>query len=283
MNNLHDCYALKNGVRIPCVGFGTWQTPDGDVATNSVREAIACGYRHIDTAAVYGNESSVGRGIRESGIPRDELFITTKVWNTDHGYEETLKAFDASMDRLGLDYCDLYLIHWPAPAAMRDCWEEKNAQTWRAMEKLYAEGRVRAIGLSNFWPHHIDALLKTACVMPMVNQIRLNPADQHAEVAAYSRKYGMLLEAYSPLGTGEVLSQPEIGRLAEKHGKSAAQICVRWSLQKGYLPLPKSVTAQRIHQNGEVFDFELDASDMALLDSMENRFGPSNHPDQVDF
>ena len=283
MNSMKDCYTLRNGVRIPCIGFGTWQTPDGDIAANSVREAITCGYRHIDTAAVYGNEESVGRGIRESGVSRDDLFITTKVWNTDHGYEETLRAFDASMERLQLDYCDLYLIHWPAPAAIRNCWKEKNAETWRAMEKLYQEGRIRAIGLSNFWPHHIDALLETAVIMPMVNQIRLNPTDQHVDVASYSQKLGMLLEAYSPLGTGDVLSQPEIIRIAQKYKKSAAQVCVRWSLQMGYLPMPKSITSERIRNNAMVFDFTLDEGDMSLLATMENRLGPSNHPDKVNF
>ncbi|MBQ6374396.1 MAG: aldo/keto reductase [Clostridia bacterium] len=283
MKCLNDRYTLRNGVQIPCVGFGTWQTPDGDIAADSVRQAIECGYRHIDTAAVYGNEESVGRGIRESGIDRRDLFVTTKVWNTDHGYEATLRAFDDSMKRLGLDYCDLYLIHWPAPAPIRDRWAEMNAQTWRAMEKLYLEGRIRAIGLSNFWPHHIDALLNTAVIMPMVNQIRLNPADQHAEVAAYSRKLGMLLEAYSPLGTGGVLTQPEIVEIAGKHGRTAAQVCIRWSLQKGYLPMPKSVTPERIRQNTEVFDFELDDDDMSRLDAMENRLGPSKHPDTTNF
>ena len=283
MKCLNDRYTLRNGVQIPCVGFGTWQTPDGDIAADSVRQAIECGYRHIDTAAVYGNEESVGRGIRESGIDRRDLFVTTKVWNTDHGYEATLRAFDDSMKRLGLDYCDLYLIHWPAPAPIRDRLAEMNAQTWKAMEKLYLEGRIRAIGLSNFWPHHIDALLNTAVIMPMVNQIRLNPTDQHIDVAAYSRKFGMLLEAYSPLGTGGVLAQPEIVDIAGKHGRTAAQVCIRWSLQKGYLPMPKSVTPERIRQNAEVFDFELDDDDMSRLDTLENRLGPSNHPDKVDF
>lgn len=283
MKSLQDCYTLRNGVRIPCVGFGTWQTPDGDVACDSVREAILAGYRHIDTAAAYGNEQSVGEGIRESGVARSELFITTKLWNTEHGYESTLRAFDQSMALLGIDYCDLYLIHWPNPAAFRDCWEKKNAETWKAMEKLYLEGRIRAIGVSNFHPHHIDALLGTATIMPMVNQIRLHPAEQQKDVSAYSRKLGMLLEAYSPLGTGALLRQPEIVSCAEKYGRSPAQICLQWNLSKGFLPLPKSVTPARIRQNAQLFDFELAPEDIALLDTLEGRLGYSNHPDHIDF
>lgn len=283
MHALNDCYTLKNGVKIPCVGFGTWQTPDGDVAANSVREALLAGYRHIDTAAVYGNEESVGRGIRESGIDRREIFITTKVWNVDHGYESTLKAFDASMKRLQLEYCDLYLIHWPNPAMFRDCWQQKNTETWKAMEKLYDEGRVRAIGISNFLPHHIDALLSTANIMPVVNQMRLHPAENQTELVAYCRKYGMLMEAYSPLGTGALLAQKEIVAMAEKYGKSPAQICLRWNLQMGFIPLPKSITSERIRQNAQIFDFELCAVDMATLAQLEGRLGYFNHPDEVDF
>ena len=283
MKSLQECYTLRNGVQIPCVGFGTWQTPDGDVARDSVREAILAGYRHIDTAAAYGNEKSVGEGIRESGVARSELFITTKLWNTEHGYESTLRAFEQSMALLGIDYCDLYLIHWPNPIAFRDCWEKKNAETWKAMEKLYLEGRIRAIGVSNFHPHHIDALLETAVIMPMVNQIRLHPAEQQKDVSAYSCKIGMLLEAYSPLGTGALLQQPEIVTCAEKYGRSPAQICLRWNLSKGYLPLPKSVTPARIRQNAQLFDFELASEDIALLDTLEGRLGYSNHPDHIDF
>lgn len=283
MKSLTSVYTLKNGVQIPCVGFGTWQTPDGDVAANSVREAILAGYRHIDTAAIYGNEVGVGRGIRESGVDRKDLFITTKLWNTEHGYDTTLKAFDESMERLQLDYCDLYLIHWPNPPKFRDCWQQKNAETWRAMEKLYNEGRVRAIGISNFLPHHIDALLETAVVMPQVNQMLLNPSVNQVEMVEYCRKLGMLLEAYSPLGTGKLLAQPEITAMAEKYNKSAAQVLIRWNLQKGFLPLPKSITAERIRQNALIFDFELSAEDMAVLDALEGRVGGIQHPDYTDF
>lgn len=283
MKSLKCCYTLKNGVEIPCVGFGTWQTPEGAVAENAVRSAIEAGYVHIDTAMIYGNETGVGKGIRDAGVSREDLFITTKLWNTDHGYETALKAFDGSMKRLGIDYCDLYLIHWPNPAAMRDCWQQKNAESWKAMEKLYEEGRIRAIGISNFMPHHIDALLKTANIMPMVNQICVNPARLPNETIEKSRALGMLIEAYSPLGTGKLLQNPELAKVAAKYGKTPAQVCIRWSLDNGYLPLPKSITAERIRSNTEIFDFTLAQEDMRALSALNGSLGEGEHPDKVDF
>lgn len=283
MKSLTDTYELKNQVKIPCIGFGTWQTPDGNVAENSVRTAIEAGYRHIDTAAGYENEGSVGRGIHSSGIPRGELFVTTKLWNSDHGYEETLRAFEVSMKKLQLDYCDLYLIHWPNPVGIRDCWEEKNARTWRAMEKLVSEGRIRAIGVSNFQRHHIEALLKTANIMPTVNQVYLNPSETQPELVSYCKKLGMLMEAYSPLGTGSLLKDAQLAAIAEKNGKSPAQVLLRWSLQKGFLPLPKSVSADRILANTELFDFELDAESMKAMDTLRGCVHELKDPDTVDF
>lgn len=283
MKSLTDAYVLSNGVRIPCIGFGTWQTPDGEVATSSVKAAIDSGYRHIDTAAIYGNEEGVGRGIRESGVRREELFITTKLWNDSHGYKQALRAFDESMDRLGLDYLDLYLIHWPNPPMFRSRWQEANAEAWKAMEELYEKGRIRAIGISNFRPHHIEALVKVARVRPMVNQIRLCPGETQDEVAAASRAHGMLLEAYSPLGVGRIFDVPQMKVLAEKYGKSVAQICVRWSLERGYLPLPKSVTPSRIAENAQVFDFQLDPADVRMIAEMKGVCGYSDDPDQTDF
>lgn len=283
MDSLKSCYTLKNGVRIPCVGFGTWQTPEGDIAENAVRTAIEAGYEHIDTAMVYGNETGVGKGIRDAGKPRGELFLTTKLWNTDHGYEQALKAFDDSMKRFGTDYCDLYLIHWPNPAALRGCWQQKNAESWKAMEKLYEEGRIRAIGISNFMPHHIDALLKTANIMPAVNQICVNPARLPVETIEKSRALGMLVEAYSPLGTGRLLQDPVLVDIAEKYEKTPAQILIRWSLDNGYLPLPKSITAERIRSNTEVFDFALTSEDMHALSVLDGILGDGEHPDKVEF
>jgi diketogulonate reductase-like aldo/keto reductase len=283
MKSLSDCYKLSNGVEIPCIGFGTWQTPDGAVAVSSVKTAIAAGYRHIDTAAIYGNEEGVGAGIRQSGVPRKELFITTKLWNDDHGYEAALRAFDLSLKRLGLDYLDLYLIHWPNPVKFRKNWAEANAGTWRAFEELYKAGKVRAIGVSNFRGHHIDALLKTAGLAPQVNQIRLCPGDTQDEAADYCRKRGILLEAYSPLGVGQVFDAPELKALAEKYHRTIAQVCIRWSLQRGYLPLPKSVTPERIRENAGVFDFELSPEDVAAIAGLKGIAGTSANPDETDF
>ncbi len=283
MKTLTDSYQLSNGVQIPCIGFGTWQTPDGEIAVSAVKSALEHGYRHIDTAAGYGNEASVGIAIKESGIPREEIFVTSKLHNTEHGYKNTLKAFEETMSNLAMDYLDLYLIHWPNPIKFRDHWQESNAGTWKAFEELYAAGRIRSIGISNFLPHHIDELLKTASVAPMVNQIRLCPGDTQDEVVSYCKAHSILLEAYSPLGTGQIFTVDEIQALAQKYKKSVAQICIRWSLQMGFLPLPKSVTDTRIKENAEVFDFELSADDMQMISELRGCCGYSKNPDTTTF
>jgi diketogulonate reductase-like aldo/keto reductase len=281
--NINSTYKLKNGVEIPVVGFGTWQTPDGDVAENAVLDAIKAGYRHIDTAAVYKNEASVGRGIAKSGVRREELFVTTKLWNDAHGYEEAKAALADSLEKLGLDYVDLYLIHWPNPLAIRDSWQEKNRAAWKYMEEALTQGKVRAIGVSNFLPHHIDSLLETATVKPHVNQIYLSPSDTQEEIVAYNNQHGILTQAYSPLGTGTLLDIPELKEIADHYGKSVAQIAIRWSLQKGFNPLPKSVTTSRIIENIDLFDFELDAEDIAVIDGLKGVAKVSKNPDEVDF
>ena len=283
MNSLTDCYKLSNGVEIPCIGFGTWQTPDGDVCVSSVLSAIEAGYRHIDTAQGYGNEESVGLAVKKSGIDRKDLFITSKLTNSEHGYERTLAAFEETMKKLDMDYLDLYLIHWPNPIAFRDHWQEANAGTWKAFEELYKPGRIRSIGISNFRPHHIEELMKTATVAPMVNQIRLCPGETQDEVVDYCRSHNIQLEAYSPLGVGKIFEVPEMKALAEKCGKSIAQICIRWSLQRGYLPLPKSVTPSRIKENTQVFDFELEAADVQLIADLKGCVGYSSDPDTTTF
>ncbi len=283
MNHQTDTYQLANGVGIPCIGYGTWQTPDGDVAVRAVADAIEAGYRHIDTAQAYGNEESVGRGIRESGIDRKELFITTKLWNRNHSYELTMRSFEESMNKLGLDYLDLFLIHWPNPIAFRDRWQEANEESWKAMEELYEAGKIRAIGVSNFRPHHLEALLKTAKIPPAVNQIRLCPGETQDETVTWCRERGMVLEAYSPLGTGRIFEVPQMQRLAEKYGRSIAQICIRWSLQRGCLPLPKSVTPSRIRENLRVFDFELSEEDVQLIADLKGCVGYAKDPDQIGF
>lgn len=279
MKSLTDCYKLSNGVEIPCIGFGTWQTPNGDVAVSSVLSALQAGYRHIDTAQGYGNEESVGTAVKKSGIDRKEIFITSKLTNSEHGYQKTLDAFEETMKKLDMDYIDLFLIHWPNPIAFRDHWQEANAGTWKAFEELYNAARIRSIGISNFRPHHIEELMKTATIAPMVNQIRLCPGDTQDEVVDYCRSRNMLLEAYSPLGVGKIFDVPEMQTLAEKYGKSIAQICIRWSLQRGYLPLPKSVTPARIKENAEVFDFELSADDVELIADLKGVVGYSADPD----
>ena len=283
MKDQKDVYRLINGVEIPCIGLGTWQTPDGDVAASAVRSAIEAGYRHIDTAQGYGNEESVGRGIRESRIDRKELFVTTKLWNSNHTYDLTMRTFEESLRKSGLEYFDLFLIHWPNPAMYRSHWQQANAETWKAMEELYEAGKIRAIGISNFRERHIEELMKTAKIPPMVNQIRLCPGETQDDLVAYCRDRGMVLEAYSPLGTGKIFHVPEMEALAKKYQKSVAQICIRWSLQQGYLPLPKSVTPSRIADNLNVFDFELTADDVQLIAGLKGCVGLSGNPDMMPF
>lgn len=282
MNKLIDTFALANGYKIPCLGFGTWQTPDGETAINAIKTAITSGYRHIDTAAVYGNEKSVGQGIKASGIVREELFVTSKVWNTERGYEKTMAAFEQTLSDLQLDYLDLYLIHWPATQHQYPDWEAVNLETWRAMTDLYKAGRILSIGVSNFMPHHLLALMNTE-VPPMVNQIEFHPGQMQKETVTYCRKNNILVEAWSPLGTGKMLTNESLQKIADKYQKSVAQICIKWCLQNQVLPLPKSVTPSRIKENSEVFDFELTQEDMQIIDAMEYCGGSGLHPDEVDF
>ena len=282
-NSLTDRYKLNNGVKIPIIGFGTWQTPDGQVAEESVLAALNSGYRHIDTAAAYGNEESVGAAIKKSGINRHELFVTTKLWNSDHGYQNTKKAIATSLEKLGLDYLDLYLIHWPNPATMRDNWAELNAESWQAMEEAVQAGKIRAIGVSNFRKHHLDELLKTAEIKPAVNQNYLNPSDMQEDLVKYNDSLGIVNEAYSPLGTGGLLSNEVVNEIAEKYGKSPAQILIRWSLDHNFLPLPKSVHPDYIKANADVFDFDIEPEDMKKLDGLHGAAKMANDPDEVDF
>jgi diketogulonate reductase-like aldo/keto reductase len=283
MKSLTDTYTLHNGIEIPVVGFGTWQTPNDEIGYNAVLEALKVGYRHIDTAAAYKNEESVGRAIKDSGVKREDIFLTTKVWNGDHGYEATLKAFEESIKKLGTTYLDLYLIHWPNPLAFRDHWREANAGTWQAMEELYEAGKIKAIGISNFRPHHIDALLETAKIVPMVNQIRLCPGDIHHETVNYCVEKNILLEAYSPLGTGKVFEVKALQELAEKYKVSIAKLCLRWSLEKGFLPLPKSVTPERIASNADLFDFAISLEDVELMAGLIGCAGEQRDPDTAPF
>ncbi len=283
MKSLKDNYILSNGVGIPCVGFGTWQTPEGETTVNSVLKALEVGYRHVDTAAAYRNEKGVGEGVKQSGIPREELFITSKLWNSERGYDTTLRAFENTMKLLNLDYLDLYLIHWPAAKGSPDEWQKLNLDTWRAFEYLYETKRVRAIGVSNFLTHHLAPLMKAANVKPMVNQIEFHPGFMQKETADYCKAENILVEAWSPLGTGRLLSNPELAAIANKYDKSVAQLCIRWCLQNGTLPLPKSVTPARIEENAKIFDFEIKPEDMRTIDSMPYIGGSGLNPDTVPF
>lgn len=282
-NSVEDTYTLNNGVKILIIGFGTWQTPDGDVAKHVVEAALNSGYRHIDTAAAYGNEESVGEGIKNSGINRHDLFITTKLWNSDHGYKESKAAIDRSLQNLGTDYLDLYLIHWPNSLALRDHWAEANAESWRAMEEAVKAGKIRAIGVSNFRKNHLEELLKTAEIKPAVNQIMLNPSDLQSDVVKVNKELGLLSEAYSPLGTGGLLGNEVVNEIANEVGKSPAQVLIRWSLEHGFLPLPKSVHDKYIAANIDVFDFELDDEQMTKLDSLHGVSGLATDPDTANF
>ena len=281
MKNLKDSYVLSNGVKIPCVGFGTWQTPDGNVAIASVEEAIKAGYVHIDAAAIYGNEVSVGKAIKNSGIKREDLFVTSKLWNAEHGYETTKKAFAKTLKDLQLEYLDLYLIHWPIPVMFKNNWEEKNAETWRAFEELYEEGKIKAIGVSNFLPHHLEALAKTAKTLPMVDQIKLHPGVIQDETVKYCIQHSILLEAWSPLASGSIFDNEDMQKLAKKYNKSIAHICIRWCLDRGFLPLPKSVTPSRIIDNTRVFDFSLEKADIELLNKIVISGSETPDPDHI--
>jgi diketogulonate reductase-like aldo/keto reductase len=267
---------LKNGVQMPWLGLGVWKVTDEEQLIKAVHSAVEAGYRSIDTAAIYGNEAAVGEAIRTCGLSRDELFVTSKVWNSNQGYETTLQAFDESMDKLGMDVLDLYLIHWPVKGKYKD--------TWKALEKLYAEGRVRSIGVSNFHEHHLTDLLQDAKVVPMVDQVELHPRLSQQPLRQFCKANGIQIEAWSPLMQGgELLNHPVLTEIGEKHGKSAAQSVLRWQIQHGIVTIPKSITPSRIRENFQVFDFQLSEDEMAAIDAMNENRRVGSDPDNFDF
>ena len=255
--------AMNDGHRIPQLGLGVYKIAD-EGAADVVVEAVQAGYRHIDTASLYDNEAGVGEGVRRSGLPRENLFVTTKVWHDQNGYESTLRAFETSRSKLRLDFIDLYLIHWPAPKS------DRYVETWRALEKLRADGVVRSIGVSNFHTHHLDRLLAETEVVPVLNQVELHPWLPQREVQAYGEAHSILTEAWSPLARGRVLGDEVLDGLAAKHSVSPAQVVIRWHLQQGIVVIPKSVTPERIRENADVFGFELDADDLAAIATLES-------------
>ena len=269
-----DGPTLNDGVKMPWLGLGVWKTKEGEEVIQSVKSAIAAGYRSIDTAAIYGNEEGVGQAIRESGVSRDELFITTKVWNDDQGYEKTLQAFETSRKKLGLDIVDLYLVHWPG--------KDKYLDTWKALIHLQKEGLVRSIGVSNFQIRHLQHIIEETGVVPVVNQVELHPLLSQKELLGYARENQIVLEAWSPLMQGN-LDQPVLAQIAEKYGKTTAQVILRWDIQNGVIVIPKSIKEHRIRENAGIFDFELSAEDMAAIDGLNQnkRFG--SNPDEVLF
>lgn len=278
-----DAFKLRNGVEIPCVGFGTYLTPDGDTCVNSVKEALSAGYRHIDTAEFYANEESVGKALAESGIPRDEVFVTTKLWNTNQGYDSALRHFDMSAKKLGLDTVDLYLIHWPMAKDFVADYPKTLLDTWRAFERLYEEGRVRAIGVCNCLKHHLKVIIDNSKVAPMVNQIEYHAGLVQKEAEEFSKLNGVVVEAWAPLCRGRAFGNPVLESIAAKHGKTQAQVLVRWCLDKGVLPLPKSVTPSRIRENVDVFDFALSADEIAAIETIEGVGRIGSNPDDAKY
>ena len=279
VKNLQDTTTLHNGVKMPWFGIGVFKVEEGPDLVNSVKAAIKNGYRSVDTAAIYGNEEGVGQGIREgiqlAGISREALFVTSKVWNADLGYEATIAAYETSLKKLGLDYLDLYLIHWPVEGKYKDA--------WRALETLYKEGRVKAIGVSNFQIHHLENLMKDAEIKPMVNQVEYHPRLTQKELQAFCQEQGIQLEAWSPLMQGQLLDNQVLQEIADKYNKSVAQVILRWDLQNGVVTIPKSIKEHRIIENSTVFDFELTKEDIERIDGLNqnHRVGPD--PDNFDF
>ncbi len=280
---MSDSHVLNNGFNIPAIGFGTFRTAAGKDTEESVTAAIRAGYRLIDGAAAYQNEQSVGLGIRNASVRREDLFITSKLWNKEKGYDPTIKAVEKTLSDLQLAYLDLYLIHWPIGKGFKDRWKAVNRETWRAFEELAVAGKIRSLGVSNFRPHHLDALLEHAKIQPAVNQIEFHPGELQPETVKYCQEHKILVEAWAPLSNGAILKNADVLNVADKYHKSAAQVVLRWIIQKGIVPLPKSITPSRIRENLDVFAFALQAEDVAVLDRVTDGGSSGLDPDLVDF
>lgn len=278
MNSIYDCYTLSNGVRIPCVGYGTYKAADGN-GSAVIRMALEAGYRYFDTASFYQTETYVAQALRDSGISRSEVFLASKMWKDEMGYEQTKAAFQRTLERLETDYLDLYLIHWPRPDAGYGDWKQLDMDTWRAMEELYEAGKIRAIGLSNFLPQHIENLLQNGKIAPMVNQIEFHPGHTQEATVRYCQAHGIQVQAWSPMGRTRVLKDPLVQELAKNHGVSAAQICLRYAVQRQIIPLPKASSMERMKQNQDLFSFELTQEEMFRLDTMPPTGWSGQHPD----
>lgn len=288
LKTIQTTFLLSNGVSVPSIGLGTWRMPEGRGAVDLLLNAIRYGYRHFDTAAIYGKENGcgeteVGEALRDSGLRREDFFVTSKLWNRQRGYDSTLEAFESTLAALDVDYLDLYLIHWPAAAHQFDHWSEINSQTWKAFEKLYKEGRIKAIGVSNFLVHHLQALLPSCEIKPMVNQIEYHPGFMQSETVAYCTENEILVEAWSPLGRGEALSNPILQEIAARNQITVAQLCIVWCLQNGVLPLPKSTDSQRIRENFDALRFRLPAEDQDVLNRMPFIGCVGLDPDKISF
>lgn len=274
--------ALYNGILMPEIGFGTWKAPTGEVTVEAVKAAIECGYTHIDCAAIYGNEKEVGLGIKESNVDRKNLFITSKLWNDVRGYQETIDAFNQTLSDLQLDYLDLYLIHWPRPVKYHDNYIEKNIESWKAMEDLYKQGKIKAIGVSNFKVHHMEEIMKNCEIKPMVNQIEFHPSCLEKEIRDFCKKENIVVTGYSPLANGKVFECKELVEFSEKYGVSIAQLCIRYALQHNVIPLVKSVTKERIKANLNV-NFVISDEDMEKIDKITTCGGSYKDSDNISF
>lgn len=272
-------FTLSNGVKIPAVGFGTYKAADGKSA-EVISTAIEVGYRCLDTASFYETEEYVAEAVEKSGIPREEFFITSKLWKTELGYQNAKDAFERTMERLRMDYLDLYLIHWPLPTPDYEDWKRLDIETWRALEELYEEGRIKAIGLSNFLPHHIDNLLQNCRIKPMTDQLEFHPGYSQEAAVNYCREQGILVQAWSPIGRRRVMEEPLITSLAAKYGVSPAKICLAYAVQKGVMPLPKASTAERMKENFDIFSFKIEKEDMWRLETMPQAGWSGEHPDR---